>query len=74
MMASGIGNGSSNPLDNLRYPLEQQLLDIMRNASSENHYRGMLFDSFTTSFSSLISVSLLINHLNNIINLTPQPT
>lgn len=42
-MAGAMGNGSSNPLDNLRYPLEQQLLEIMRNASgeSQDHFKGM---------------------------------
>ncbi|XP_074598925.1 cytoplasmic polyadenylation element-binding protein orb2 [Brevipalpus obovatus] len=41
-MASGIGNGSSSAFDNLRYPLEQQLLEIMRSSGELNpdHYKG----------------------------------
>ncbi|RWS26263.1 cytoplasmic polyadenylation element-binding protein 3-like protein, partial [Leptotrombidium deliense] len=36
-----IGTGTNNPLDTLRFPLEQQLLEIMRSASGDNqdHYK-----------------------------------
>jgi len=40
-MAGGMGSATS-PLDTLRYPLEQQLLDIMRNTGdSQDHYKGI---------------------------------
>uniref|UniRef100_T1KQ79 RRM domain-containing protein n=1 Tax=Tetranychus urticae TaxID=32264 RepID=T1KQ79_TETUR len=47
-MAGAMGNGSSNPLDNLRYPLEQQLLEIMRNASgeSQDHFKATSFSGY----------------------------
>jgi hypothetical protein len=40
-MQNGVGSG---PLDNMRFPLEQHLLEIMRSTSNEsqhdNHYKG----------------------------------
>ncbi|RWS06150.1 cytoplasmic polyadenylation element-binding protein 3-like protein, partial [Dinothrombium tinctorium] len=37
----GMGSGTANPLDTLRFPLEQQLLEIMRSATGDNqdHYK-----------------------------------
>lgn len=48
---SGIG-ATSNALDNLRYPLEQQLIEIMRNSGGDNqdHYKGELNDLNKTMF------------------------
>ncbi|XP_067129447.1 cytoplasmic polyadenylation element-binding protein 2-like isoform X2 [Centruroides vittatus] len=36
------GNVNLSPLDTLRFPLEQQLLDIMRTADGQDHYKGYM--------------------------------
>jgi hypothetical protein len=39
-MSGGMGSATS-PLDTLRFPLEQQLLEIMRTTGdSQDHYKG----------------------------------
>ena len=39
------GNINSSTIDALRFPLEQQLLDIMRssNADNQDHFKGKCF-------------------------------
>ncbi|GFS96061.1 hypothetical protein TNCV_2928101 [Trichonephila clavipes] len=38
-----ITSNLSSPLDNLRLPLEQQLMDIMRTTmDGQDHYKGLL--------------------------------